>query len=266
MHSEFHGQARPDLCPAARYPECWRNTITLAVSQDGGAQFALRPREARLVAGLPYPFPGALGRRSGYFSPSNIVASEGFYYAFVWAEPYEAQRRGACLLRTATLDDAASWRAYDGKGFGAAFADPYRQKIEDPARHVCAPLAGVGSTVWSVVRHDATRRWILVTAAERAETPGAAPVAGIWWASSSDLVAWSAPRLLAKLPLLTHPDCAAKEAYYYPALLDPGSTDRNFATIGARAYLYLTRLHLTNCRPTWDRDLVRIAVETTAAN
>ena len=45
--------------PDARSPmaaNCWWNTITMAVSQDRGANFTAPPPPANLVASLPYPY------------------------------------------------------------------------------------------------------------------------------------------------------------------------------------------------------------------
>ena len=42
------------------------------------------------MAALPYPYDGALGRRAGYFNPSNILRDGDYLYAFVFAEAYRA--------------------------------------------------------------------------------------------------------------------------------------------------------------------------------
>jgi hypothetical protein len=264
VSNEFHGQRRPDLCPAGRYEACWRNVLVLARSGDGGAHFERKAGGAALVAGLPYRYRGDEGRRSGIFSPSNIIAHNGHFFAFAWAEALAAQKRGACLLRTDRLDDPKSWRAFDGKGFGIRFVDPYREAVVEPADHVCIPVAPaiLTSTVRSIVWHQASRRWIAMMSMER-PIPGAAPATGIWWSSSADLLTWSAPRLLWAAPLLTHLDCGRPDAYYYPSLLDPRSDSRNFETVGDQPWLYLTRLNLDRCRVTWNRDLVRLPVRIT---
>ncbi len=67
------------------------------------------------------------------FSPSNIVAHDGWLHAFVFAEALGAQRRGACLMRTRDMTDPTSWRAWDGRGFAVRFADPYAEPGVDPA-------------------------------------------------------------------------------------------------------------------------------------
>jgi len=263
-HNEFHGQKRPDLCPAARYRECWANAITALLSADGGRHFT-RAEPSAYVAGPPYRYRGDLGRRQGIFQPSNIVAFEGFLYAFVWAEALGAQKRGPCLMRTRDIADPGAWRAHDGRGFSVRFADPYRDPIDDPAAHVCNPVdpGRLFATVHSLNRHRESATWIALTAGSRKSTNGETQT-GIWWMTSPDLLRWSAPRLLWAAPLLTHLDCARDTAFYYPSLLDPRSPDRNFGTVGDSAHLYLTRLNLTGCRITWDRDLVRLPVRIAA--
>ncbi|WP_211486650.1 hypothetical protein, partial [Corallococcus exiguus] len=115
--------------------------MTALVSRDGGRSFQAEKSEGRppVVATLPYGFPTDRNARVGYSNPSNIFMREGWYYAFIFADGYRAQRRGNCLIRTRTLDDPSSWRAWDGKDFAATFVDPFRNEIEDVAAHVCAP-------------------------------------------------------------------------------------------------------------------------------
>jgi hypothetical protein len=259
-HAEFHGQRRPRSCPAAQYMACWRNQLVHVVSRDGGRSFA---REGiALVAGVPYRYDGEAGRRSGYFEPSNVFRFQGALHAFVWAEGYEAQRRGACLLRTTDIADPRAWRAWDGQRFAVAFVDPYRERVDDPARHVCAPIRGLDGVVQSVVRHVSSGRYLAIFATVRAAAPGAKRQSGVWYASSTDLVTWSTPRLLMEVPLMWALACPQPTAWAYPALIDHRSTARNFDEVGARAELYLTRFNLaSDCRLGPDRDLVRFGVE-----
>lgn len=265
-HNEFHGQRRPALCPAGVYKQCWRNSVTAALSGDGGASFQRREGGDALVAGPPYRYRGDEGRPTGLFGPSNIFARDGYYYTFIWAEGFDAQKRGACLLRTNRLDDPKSWRAFDGSGFTIRFADPYHEAVADPSGHVCTPIApqALISSVRSVVWHVGSQRWIAMLSMWRRTGGDANPTVGIWWTTSTDLIQWTEPRLLWAVPLLTRLDCDQPAAFYYPALLDPASDSRNFETIGDRPYLYLTRLNLENCRVTWNRDLVRLPVRVSA--
>ncbi len=263
IHNEFHGNLRADLCPSRSYQRCWANAITLAVSRDGGATFARVPGDA-LVMALPYRYEGEAGARIGYFNPSNIVAHEGFYYALVFTTAYRDQQAGLCLIRTDRLDDPKSWRGWDGRGFGVRFVDPYRERVEDPRAHVCAPVGrGALATSVSLVRHRASGLFVATMTANRPERAGGAPVAGIWASTSRDLVTWSAPVLVRAVPIFQGVTCADRFSVGYPALIDPASESRNFETFGDHGWLYMSRYNLRNCRIEADRDLVRVAVTLT---
>ena len=250
VHNEFHGHTRPALCPSRKYASCWWNSITATVSTDGGRTFG----PPRYVAGLPYPYQGDLGRRAGLFSPSSIVERDGWYYSMLFAEPFGAQKRGVCLMRTRDLADPASWRAWDGKGFTVAFAGP-TAATADPAAHVCAPLPRLFGTVTSLVRHRPSGLYVALMQGRPKGKPG-----GVWASTSADLVTWSAPQLVWESPPSFAPDCGARHAYDYPSLLDPSSPSRNFEDIGETAFLYLTRDALDRCKRTTERDLVRLPV------
>lgn len=256
VHDEFHGHRRRVLCPRGDYMACWRNTVTLTVSTDGGRSFG----PPRFVAELPYRYRGDLARRAGIFSPSNVVARDGWHHAFVFAEAYGAQRRGVCLLRSRDPADPASWRAWGGKDFSIRFADPYAEDIADPAAHVCAPLSGLPFTIGGVVRHAPSGRFVAVMAGRRAPVPGAEPVTGIWSSSSADLIAWTPLRLVWAAPLLTARDCAQEHAYAYPALIDRDAATPGFEDSDGTADLYLTRMALKGCKTGTSRDLIRFPV------
>jgi hypothetical protein len=255
-HVEYHGELRPGRCASARAADCWRNAIVELVSTDAGESFApIGP-----AAALPYRYSAQDGRRAGYFNPSNVLRRGDDLYAFVWAEGFRAQRRGACLLRRPAAGGPADWRAWDGRAFAVRFADPYREDVAEPGRHVCAPVGGIASTVSSVVLHTPSGRYLAVTPAAR-RAPDGREVSGIWWMTSDDLLAWSEPALLRRAPLLWRRDCAAPAAYAYPSLLDPASPSRNFETVGEAFWLYLVEMPLgPDCRVGPERDLIRLPV------
>lgn len=255
-HVEYHGHLRPERCPAADYSECWRNSIVQLASQDGGDSFE-RPGAASLVATLPYAYDGAAGRRSGYFSPSNILRRGDYIYAFVFAERYRAQKRGACLMRRPVTAGAADWRAWDGAGFTVRFADPYHEHVENPEAHVCTPVPGVRSTISSVVHHAVTGQYVAVTPTTR-PGPDGAPRSGIYWMTSANLIHWSEPELLLELPLLWRRDCAAPAAFAYPSLIDPDSPSAAFDSVDDHFWLYYTEMPLLEgCRIGPRRNLLR---------
>lgn len=253
VHNEFQGHRRRGLCPSGKYMECWANAITAARSTNGGATFQRVPG---VVAALPYRYRGDLGRHSGYFNPSNILQVGDYWYALVFAVAREAQKGGACLLRTDRPEDPTSWRAWDGRAFTVRFMDPYHAD-DDPARHVCAPLKGLGAPVSSVVRHQPSGLYVATMAAVRPEGMG------VFLSTSADLIRWSPPTLVLPLTIAGKQRCTETEAWNYPVLLDPHSPSRTFETVGDRAYLYMTRFNLKDCKLVMDRDLVRLPVTLT---
>ena len=92
-----------------------------------------RPRH--LVATCRTATRPSQSRNTGLLQPSNIIQkhpqpqADDHYYLFTEASADDTmeQQYGACLLRTRTLDDPASWRAWDGAGFNIRFVDPYAE-------------------------------------------------------------------------------------------------------------------------------------------
>jgi hypothetical protein len=259
-HHEYLGHLRPGRCTGTSYQACWSNAVTFAWSTDGGRRFRQPPEHH--VAAPPYRYRGDLGRRTGYFNPSNIIARGGWYYVMLFAEAEGAQARGTCLLRTRDLADPGGWRAWDGRGFGVRFADPYRETVAQPERHVCAPVAPpqLGNLVTSLTRHEASGLYIALFAGYRAPQPGRAQVTGVFAATSPDLLRWSAPQLVWQAPILWRFGCDEGAPVFYPALLDPDTASRNFESVDDRGFIYFTSVNLSNCSVSWDRDLMRLEV------
>jgi hypothetical protein len=80
---------------------------------------------------------------------------------------------------------------------------------------------------------------------------------GVYVSASWNLIDWSEPNLVWQVPTRAPKDGCAAATYDYPSLIDAASRDRNFATIGAAADLYLVRHHFENCTASPDRDLLR---------
>lgn len=260
-HVEYHGHLRPETCPSQSYSSCWFNSIVELRSNDGGQNFLRIGHGKDLVAALPQPYQGEAAHRMGFFNPSNIVAQEGFLYAFIFAEAAGPQRRGACLIRRPAEGGPSDWRAWDGEGFTVRFQDPYRVADIKSADQACHPVIGLRSTVSSVAKVAASGRFLAVTPVR-----SKAGKVGIFWSSSTDLVRWSEPQLLLEVPLLWDRNCEEDAAYAYPSLIDPDSSSRNFDTTDDRLWLYLTRMPLDeNCKVTAHRDLVRWPVQLNAS-
>lgn len=257
-HMEFQGHRHPGRCALGSYRACWRNALVALRSRDGGQSFA-RARERAVVADLPVPYTGREGRPTGYFGPSNIVARDGFWWVWLFAEAWGPQARGVCLLRAPADRWPPDWSAWDGAGFAARLDG---RAAAAPAR-VCQPLPGLGSTLAGVVTHRPTGLLLAVEAARRRDSTGAERT-GIWYRTASDPTDWSPPRLLIELPLLFAHRCEPV-VYAYPSLLDPTSDSRIFDSVGDRPWLYLTELASSDCKPSMERRLVRLPLEIAAS-
>ena len=267
-HMEYQGHRHAGRCSAASYRACWRNAVIQLLSTDRGSNFGAPSADggAAVVATLPNAYDGGFGRPTGYFSPSNIVRLGGYLYAFLFAESYGAQTRGACLLRTDRIFDPTAWRAFDGQGFTVSLEQTWLADGERlaPVRQGCMPVQAPGSTITSIARYRATDQFIALIAARRSPEQGEAPTAGIWYILSDDLLTWSQPRLLLAVPLMFAYRCGDRDVFAYPSLLDPDSASPIFDSVGDRAWLYLTRFNMRTCRLSRDRDLVRIPVTISA--
>ena len=254
IHNEFQGQRRPALCPSGQYMDCWYNAITAAVSRDGGMGFSRLAPGSDLIAALPYRYDEVTGHHVGYFNPSNMVTDKGMLLMMVFATEAKAQRPGNCLLRTDRISDPAAWRAWDGKGFGASFIDPYVAAATKDV-HVCAPVGG-GQLRWpvtSLVRHAPSGLFIALMM-------NGAHDGGVFFATSLNLIDWSSPiKLMDGLGEGTY-RCGDAGPIAYPSLLDTNSSDRNFMTVGDSAELFLTRFNVSGCKTSMDRDLIRIPI------
>eukprot|EP01045_Picozoa_sp_COSAG04_P001540 COSAG04_NODE_52_length_30862_cov_37.882005_13_plen_383_part_00 len=146
VHTEFPGNkfnlSGPDApyCTGPGYPHCWTVSIGLVVSRDFGQTFEhALPPPRHLVAAVPYGYrQGQLA--SGWGDPSNILQhpSDGHYYAAIWnRNQVGLQAPGICMMRTNSLLDPSSWRAWGGSGYTVRFADPYTLEPGTEAAHVC---------------------------------------------------------------------------------------------------------------------------------
>jgi hypothetical protein len=275
VHDEYYGSSAYVPCTSA-FPGdlgCWYNAITLAVSTDGGASYhpAATP-PGNLVASAPEPFVAGAGPY-GFFNPSNIIKGpDGYYYAYMREHFY---RRGGnvaaiCVMRTRTLSDASSWRAWDGTSFPVAFVNPYVNPVASPSAPRCASIPaepGLGVMDESVTFNTYLKRYVMVGLTAQGVVGGT--IWGVYYSFSDDLVHWSTRQLLFAPPVPETYQPGDAHYFLYPSLLDPNSPSPNFETTGQHAYLYLTRFNPQSGN-SLNRDLIRIPVEffpsTTAAN
>ena len=277
IHNEFH-DAISSTCrvgdPSPGNP-CWYNSITYAVSDDGGGTFVKLSPPQHVVAPAPdiwVPPPPGVPSPSYYFAegyrgPTNLVqAGDGYYYSLIELFPSKfSDGRGLCVMRTDRLDDPASWRAWDGSGFGLRMMSPY---VTGGAVPMCTFLSrqidglGGGHIVYSTY----LSRYLLV-----APTPrwvDGRIVCGYFFSLSTDLIHWSDPQLLAEAKLTycpaVTPGPGAVETVQtlYPSLVDHADTTVNFERAGRTPYLYYMR----NNDGWLDRDLVRVQLTLTRTN
>jgi hypothetical protein len=270
IHNEFH-DAVASTCrvgdPSPGNP-CWYNSITYAVSDNGGAAFAKPSPPRHVVAPAPFvwvpPPPGAISPSGfffadGYRAPTNVVrASDGYYYSLIELFPtIFSDSRGLCVMRTDRLDDPASWRAWDGSGFNLRMSSPYVTGSAAPmCTFVSRQIDGMGGG--HIVYSTYLSRYVLV-----APTGGLVDGrCGYVISLSTDLIHWSELQLLVEAKVIfcptVTPGPGAVETFptLYPSLVDHGDTTINFERAGRNAYLYYTRFNDGGL----DRDLVRVPI------
>ncbi|MFC2028691.1 hypothetical protein ACFLTX_02065 [Chloroflexota bacterium] len=251
----------PDPCPSGLRANCSQYAITFAVSTDGGQTYAQPPKPNHLVATLPYRYFPDWGF-IGLWQPSNIVhnPSDGYYYVLIQHEygtTLESDRlQGTCALRTQTLDDPSSWRAWDGTGFTMRMIDPYVETDTDPADHTCVVVSranlGYAALNYNLTYNSFFEKFLLVGQSTNAD------ISGFYFSLSDDLVNWSRMQLIMPADSLV---TAGFEPPFlaYPAIVDPDDTSRNFEVSGQTPYLYFTRVN--GMDPNLDFDLLRIRLE-----
>jgi len=262
VHSEYHGLAHAGYC-GDEFVECRFNTITSAVSTDGGNSYTQPAPPGQLVASMPYrSVPG--DGRYGYFSPSNIVQKDGFFYDMILVSvEYREQSSGVCLMRTQNLGDPKSWRAWDGEGFNVRFIDPYRDSAQSVSRHVCEVLspADLGQLNRSVVWSTFLNKWVVAGTEVKYEPSFNQTIRGFYFSTSDDLIHWSERQLIMEVKNGAIWQCGDPDPAAYPSFIDPNSTDRNFATIGQNADLYFVTSRRENCMTTSKRDIKRVPIQ-----
>jgi hypothetical protein len=253
IHHEYHAGEHPGRCVGGSAMACWYNTILESDSTDGGLTFD-KPRHP-VVAAAPFRQDVDQTRHRGFFNPSNIVSYAGAWYFFASTTGWPGQEDGACLFRSDSPRDAASWRAFDGRAFSIAYRDPYGPAAPPPKP--CKVVKPFGVPVGSVVRYRATGDFLAVWQV-KGGGEGPFPVSGFYYATSRNLLDWSAPRLLMAGPTLYDDACASGgRLINYPSTLDDTAQTRTFEDVGARPWLYFATLRVDGCDVTSDRALYR---------
>jgi hypothetical protein len=260
VHDEYQGNTHPGRCPSGSYEDCWYNSVTLARSTDGGRSYAHSAAPRQLVAAPPLPYRQG-SEPVGVFAPSNIVTGpDGAHYALVRVRDPDGTR-GDCLLRTTNVGSPRAWRAWDGQAFTGAFADPYSSPSSDRAPCALVQPGLIAEMTESLTYSTALGRYLLVGLAPPGPLSVGAPVTGVYFSTSRDLLHWTSRTLVAPAVTVHSYVCGGGTPIAYPSVVDPRSSSRTYATSGARPYLYFTQFRYAGCRQTPDRDLMREPLE-----
>ena len=260
IHNEFHDSLAPTCKPGDSSPDnpCWYNSVALASSADNGHSFTLpssyvvAPPGSVWTPPTSQPSPSAGYFLMGYFNPSNIVSgNDGYFYAMIYSKPKpdsSGNEIGECVMRTANLADASAWRAWDGSGYNAAFADPYTAGAAPVGCQVVIP----GYLVESVTYNSYLGNYVAIGGS-----------CGDWYSISGDLVNWTpitqfkANYNASGVGSNPCPPPAGQLPEAYPSLIDHDSPSPNFDVSGQTVYLYHSRWTQDWITGSQDRDLVR---------
>lgn len=267
VHNEYQGQAHrnqvPDPCPSGNYLQCWYNSITLVQSVDGGQTFTHVNPPNHLVASVPYTYEPDSGPY-GFFAPSNVVKhpTDGFYYAMLRLETYNAQQLGAGLMRRSVDTD---WRGWDGSGFNVRFVNPYTEPNLNPNNHILSPISfeEIEKMVESLTFNTYFNKFLLVGSTAQWENDEL--VFGFYYSLSEDMINWTPRKLLLEGIQNWKTDIwqpGDPNPIGYPSLIDPDSTSPVFDTTDQEVFLYMTVFNFEGIGfMTLDRDLVRIPIK-----
>lgn len=255
IHNEFHDPIATDCKPGDSSPAnpCWYNSISYAVSSDGGHTFTHAAPPGQLLAPPPQTWnpqgPPAPPPPYGYFEPSNIVlAQDGFYYA-VFSAIAMNQPQNVCIMRTQALGAPTSWRAWDGSGFNLQMTDPYTS----PPANLCTSVAP-GIAQPTLTYNTYLGKYMMVGSATLGNACGAA------YALSSDLIRWTSFQII-RTAYFPYPPCLPPggNGYLniYFSIIDHSDTTASFEKPGQTPYLYYTRAQWAGGW-TLNRDLVRV--------
>ncbi|MEK7615884.1 MAG: hypothetical protein AAB420_01585 [Patescibacteria group bacterium] len=239
VHNEWYGWLADTECIRGNQIHGWINSLTLAVSSNGGSTYQ-HPTDYKIRYPTT-PWSTSFGCTStdhtqyGSFTPSNIVkATDGYFYALFWSIKSQYETQGSCLMRTGNLANASSWEVYTDNGF-------VKSKTA-----VCEPVIPLNIVMDSLTYNTALGKYVGVGLNFSKQE--------FSLLTSSDLINWSSPQKIMSVP-------KSADGWWtraYPSLLDPLSASRNFETTGQESYLYFMEHH-----GGLDRDLMRQKISLT---
>jgi hypothetical protein len=261
--NEFHDSLAPTCKPGDPSPAnpCTYWSLTYAVSTDGARSFVKPNPPAHVVAPPPQVWeppvtPATEWLKEGYHAASSIVrGSDGYYYALIGLfESINNQAHRQCLMRTDTLDDPASWRAWDGNGFDLRMESPYVTGDQVPPCVALWPPPAMPGLVYN------TYLGLYMAVGGGGIGQPDFPC-GIYLWLSNDLIHWSMPQLMVEAfgpgqeGMCGTGPWLESVPVIFPTVIDHQDPTINFERPGRTPYLYYTR---HNGGYWLDRDLVRV--------
>lgn len=261
--SDYHGSwFNKCTSPSKENPKCWWSALTLAISKDGGKTFNSSTPPNHIIARAPFSYSMDTKQPMGFFTSSNIVKRDNFYYTLVYTSGYKGQNKGSCLMRTNDLSSPTSWRSWNGKNFSGKFLSSENPESMRPEDYFCSPVTKLEDPVRSLLWHEPSGQYIAVFSSSRRtkKTKGTSVNVKFQFSTSRDLIEWSTPRDI--IDFDSPSNCIhGIIPVAYPSIIDHSSKDMNFGTVGDSAYLYFTRFNFSKeCTMTMDRDLVKIPI------
>lgn len=247
-HTEYHGWAHPGECHSQNDSECEYDSDTYHESKDGGYHFNSFRAPANFLAGVPYKYQVDRGP-TGYSVDTNIVQWDGWYYAlatsYAWPPGCSGQAgpsrclvpEGGSPIRTEDVFNVSSWRGWNGTDFSLSFADPYPGPVQNREDHVYTPVQYMD--VVTAINIFQPSNVVVATLWDPWNNEYGPP--GLYLSTSTDLVHWTKPVLVARLEQFLAQEPAGSWSYAYFSLLDQTAPDLNFSMIGGHPDLYYVR-------------------------
>jgi hypothetical protein len=259
--NEYHDPVASNCAPGYTGPgnPCWYNSITYAFSTDGGLTFTHAAPPAHVVAPPWQKWdPEGSPPNYGYFMPSGIVLGPDSFYYSIFFSSDRTGNSGLCVMRTLSLGDPTSWRAWDGTGFNLQITSPYTGP-EPPS--CTAVLTPPDVTAQPTVTYNTYLGRYLMVGATRVGGPTEF-VCGFFYLLSSDLIHWTRMRLVRTAHVPWSAECYPPDAIgaVFPSIIDHNDATVNFERSGRTPYLYYTRFNDHGL----NRDLVRVPMTITA--
>lgn len=259
--NEYHDPFASNCSPGYTGPgnPCWYNAITYADSTDGGLTFTHATPPGHVVAPPWQEWdPEGTPPNYGYFFPSGIVfGPDNFFYSIFFSND-RTGNNGLCVMRTQTLGDPTSWRAWDGTGFSLQMTSPYAGPAPASCTAVVYPPDVVGQPT---VTYNTYLGKYLMVGATRVGGPTEV-VCGFFYLLSTDLIHWTRMRLIRTAHTPWTPECfpVGTIGAVFPSVIDHSDATVNFERPGRTPYLYYTRFNDHGL----NRDLVRAPMTITA--